>query len=49
MARNGYDKKFDIYRRLRDSRRIANFALPQDAVYEMGVKYYCFDGQSKNT
>jgi Protein of unknown function (DUF3800) len=49
MARNGYDKKFDIYRRLRDSRRIANFALPQDAVYEMGVKYYCFDRQPQNT
>lgn len=43
MARNGYDKKFGIYRTLRDYKRIANFALPQEHIKLMGVKYYCFD------
>ncbi|MEP3122313.1 MAG: DUF3800 domain-containing protein, partial [Nisaea sp.] len=38
MARNGYDKKFHIYRHLRDAKRIANFCLPQEHIRQMGVK-----------
>lgn len=43
MARNGYDKKFPIYRALRDHRKLANFSVPQEHIKTMGVKYYCFD------
>lgn len=43
MARHGFDKKFGLYRHLRDHGRIADFALPQDCLPHMGVKYYCFD------
>lgn len=42
IARNGYDKKFDLYRHLRDHRRIADFAFPGRG-HEVGIKYYCFD------
>lgn len=43
IARNGYDKHFPLYRRLRDASRIINFALENDQIKHMGVKYYCFD------
>jgi len=46
MARNGYDKHFPLYIRLRDAKRIANFALSNEQIAEMGVKYYCFTGNS---
>lgn len=42
MARYGYDKKFPLYRHLRDRNRIADFALPEECLPHMGVKYYCF-------
>ena len=43
MARYKYDKKFALYRHLRDRKRIADFCLPQECLPHMGVKYYCFD------
>jgi hypothetical protein len=43
MARQAYDKKFWIYRSLRDRKRIADFFLPQRHLPHLGVKYYCFD------
>jgi len=43
ISRQRYDRHFDLYRHLRDAKRIANFALPQDWISEMGIKYYCFD------
>lgn len=48
MARFGYDKKFGLYRHLRDKLRIADFALPAECLPHMGVKYYCFDPKPKN-
>jgi hypothetical protein len=42
MARYGYEKKFPLYRHLRDRSRIADFALPEECLPHMGVKYYCF-------
>ena len=42
MARAGYDKKFDLYRHVRDRARIADFAFPGEGA-KLGVKYYCFD------
>lgn len=48
MARYGYDKKFPMYRHLRDKLRIADFALPNECLPHMGVKYYCFDSKPKN-
>jgi hypothetical protein len=43
MSRKAYDRVFWIYRSLRDNRRIADFALPQEHLPHLGVKYYCFD------
>ena len=45
ICRGKYDHKFLLYRRLRDARRIMNFALDGDGdkIRAMGVKYYCFD------
>lgn len=43
MARHPYDKKFDLYRRLVQSKKIANLALPQEHIARAGVKYYCFE------
>lgn len=43
MARVAYEKKFWLYRHLRDRRRIADFALPTEHLPHLGVKYYCFD------
>lgn len=43
MSRNGYDKKFGLYRHLRDSKRIADFVLANEHLPQLGVKYYCFD------
>lgn len=48
MARYRYDKKFGLYRHLRDMRRIADFALPEALLPGAGVKYYCFDPKPKN-
>lgn len=43
IARGRYDKRFDLYRQLRDSRKIINFALEDaDQIKAMGIKYYCF-------
>jgi hypothetical protein len=43
IARGRYDKKFDMYRELRDARKIMNFALDSaEDITAMGVKYYCF-------
>ncbi len=49
IARGKYDKKFDLWRELRDEQRVMNFALGGDAeaIKAMGVKYYCFDLKSK--
>lgn len=43
MARHPYDQKFNIYRRLRDSRKLANFVLTNEEIPYMGIKHYCFD------
>jgi hypothetical protein len=44
IARQKYDRHFGVYCRLRDRRRIINFALGDaDAIKAMGIKYYCFD------
>lgn len=43
MARHPYDAKFHVYRRLRDSRRLANFVLQNEEIPTMGIKHYCFD------
>lgn len=48
MARHPYDKKFPLYRSLRDHGKIADFALPNDCLPHMGVKYYCFDKPKNN-
>jgi len=48
MARHRYDQRFPLYRHLRDKSRIADFALPNDCLPHMGVKYYCFDPKPKN-
>ena len=43
MARYRYDRKYSLYRHLRDRRRIADFAVPEGLSGTLGVKYYCFD------
>jgi hypothetical protein len=43
IARQRYDRHFWIYQHLRDAKKISNFALPQECISEMGIKYYCFD------
>ncbi|MBY3333923.1 DUF3800 domain-containing protein [Rhizobium laguerreae] len=43
IARRGYDKKFDVYRRLIDAKRVIDCLLTKDEVPALGVKYYCFD------
>jgi hypothetical protein len=43
MARHGYDRKFWLYRSLRDSKRLADFALANEHLPNLGIKYYCFD------
>lgn len=47
MSRKAYDKKFWLYRHLRDSKRIADFALDAQHLPHMGVKYYCFDPRNE--
>jgi hypothetical protein len=43
MSRFGYEKKYPLYRHLRDRLKIAEFALPNECLPQMSVKYYCFD------
>lgn len=44
IARQKYDRLFGVFCRLRDSKRIINFALQDaDLIKAMGIKYYCFD------
>lgn len=44
IARQKYDRHFGVYGRLRDRKRIINFALGDaDRIKTMGIKYYCFD------
>jgi hypothetical protein len=43
IARQRYEKRFNIFCHLRDNRRIINFALDNEHIPEMGIKYYCFD------
>ncbi|MBN8190233.1 DUF3800 domain-containing protein [Salipiger thiooxidans] len=43
MARQPYDQKFHVVRRLRDSQKLANSVLAPDDVQHMGIKYYCFE------
>ncbi|MCT8970879.1 DUF3800 domain-containing protein [Microbaculum marinisediminis] len=47
ISRWRYDKKFWLYRSLRDSRRIADFALSREHLPHLGIKYYCFDPKTK--
>ena len=43
IARQRYDRRFWIFSHLRDAKRISNFAVPQELIPELGIKYYCFD------
>ncbi|WP_292229649.1 DUF3800 domain-containing protein [Mesorhizobium sp.] len=43
MSRHAYDRKFWIHRSLRDRKKLADFALPDEHLPQLGVKYYCFD------
>ena len=44
IARQKYDRHFGVYCRLRDRKRIINFALEEPALIKaMGIKYYCYD------
>lgn len=44
IARQKYDRHYGVYCRLRDRKRIINFALGDaDMIRSMGIKYYCFD------
>lgn len=44
IARQKYDRLFGVYCRLRDRRRVINFALREpEAIKAMGIKHYCFD------
>lgn len=47
IARGKYDRKFWLWRELRDERRIVNFQLDgdADALKAMGIKYSCFDAK----
>jgi hypothetical protein len=47
IARVRYEKDFNIYIRLRDARRISNFALPNEHIPAMGIKYSCFELHDK--
>jgi len=47
ISRNAYDKKFPIYRGLRDAKRIINFGVPQEHISAVGVKHYCFDPKGR--
>lgn len=47
LARYKYDKKFWLYRSLRDHKRIADFFVPPGMSKTLGVKYYCFDRHEK--
>lgn len=43
IARQKYDRNFGIFRHLRDTSRIINFALEDtDSIKAMGIKYYCY-------
>lgn len=43
IARRGYDKKFDVYRRIHDEKRFIDCLLPKEQISALGNKYYCFD------
>lgn len=43
IARRGYDRRFDVYRRLVDDSRIIDCLLDKEDIPALGVKYYCFD------
>lgn len=45
LARGKYNRKFHIWREIRDRQRVMDFTLGgnADAIRSMGVKYYCFD------
>ena len=43
MARQRYDRHFGLHGHMRDSKRIADHAVPAGMEGTMGVKYYCFD------
>lgn len=43
IARQKYDRGFGVFRHLRDTRRIINFALEDaERIKAMGIKYYCY-------
>ncbi|WP_161494574.1 DUF3800 domain-containing protein [Caulobacter sp. B11] len=43
IARQRYDRSFHVFRQLRDSAKIINFALPDtESIKAMGIKYYCY-------
>ena len=45
MARQAYDQKFHVARRLRDTRSLVNGVLSPEEVRNMGIKHYCFDAK----
>lgn len=43
IARQKYDRMFPVFRHLRDTRKIINFALDDaESIKAMGIKYYCY-------
>lgn len=43
LARGGYDRKFDVYRRMLEKGRLTTSAVTGEQARTLGVKYYCFD------
>ena len=49
LARGGYERKFALYRRLLEGRKIVTSHVPAADAPVMGVKYYCFDHKAQTT
>lgn len=43
LASGGYNRKFDLYRRILERQRLVTSHVPGDLAGKIGVKYYCFD------
>lgn len=43
LALGGYNRKFDLYRRLLEQGRLITSQVPGELAGQLGVKYYCFD------
>lgn len=43
LALGGYNRKFDIFRRLLEHGRLVTSQVPSELAPQLGIKYYCFD------